>query len=474
MGEKGVYTDDNLKKYVKESNAARYQKRDFVENLVKYLNGEGHYVYGIFGYWGAGKTTGMLQAIDRLNLYDKAVYITMERDLSADMAAIYDIIDEKGKEYVFIDEVTAIVDFIGGSCFLYDRYINNGFKVVVSSSDFGGLYASAGDALFHRMHIDRIPFFNYPEARRLSGVSLADYLEVDSICKAMPSKDVNGLLAYIDTEIVNNIENTVKYNCSIRYMNIPGREEIRAGVVSILYGVVLWNVISCKRTNVRSIKKFIAAIISREEVQKFLGLEPGFPVMPVKADLINLLLHILMQTGVLEIIENIGIDGDSKYYITNPDLIKRIYISILRSFQRTDCEVLKEQFSMSRMKVLLLESMIGTQGMMGTGNALFYCYQDSGSGETEFFVAREKTAEIGSDFVAYEIKLSGNMDKSQDEIRWAEDEVLYAYFGTGCEIVGRAIIDTEGDLQKEGSPFISAEDFLLNMDEIVEKGLNRK
>ena len=27
---------------------------------------------------------------------------------------------------------------------------------------------------------------------------------------------------------------------------------------------------------------------------------------------------------------------------------------------------------------------------------------------------------------------------------------------------------------KEGSLFISAEDFLLNMDEIVEKGLNRK
>lgn len=93
---------------------------------------------------------------------------------------------------------------IGGSCFLYDRYINNGFKVVVSSSDFVRLYASARDALFHRMYIDKIPFFNYPEARRLSEVSLVDYLEVDSICKAMPLKDVNGPLAYIDTAIVNN------------------------------------------------------------------------------------------------------------------------------------------------------------------------------------------------------------------------------------------------------------------------------
>ncbi|MFQ9395633.1 MAG: hypothetical protein ACLR2E_18385 [Lachnospiraceae bacterium] len=93
---------------------------------------------------------------------------------------------------------------IGGSCFLYDRYINNGFKVVVSSSDFVRLYASARDALFHRMYIDKIPFFNYPEARRLSEVSLADYLEVDSICKAMPLKDVNGPLAYMDTAIVNN------------------------------------------------------------------------------------------------------------------------------------------------------------------------------------------------------------------------------------------------------------------------------
>lgn len=134
----------------------------------------------------------------------------------------------------------------------------------------------------------------------------------------------------------------------------------------------------------------------------------------------------------------------------------------------------KAECSISRMKVLILESMIGTQGMMRTGNDLFYCYQDNRSGETEFLVAREKTAEIDSDYLVYEMKLSGNVDKSPDEIRWADGEVLYDYFGTGCKIVGRVIIDTEGDSQKEGSQFISAEDFLLNMDEIVEKGLNRK
>ena len=83
---------------------------------------------------------------------------------------------------------------------------------------------------------------------------------------------------------------------------------------------------------------------------------------------------------------------------------------------------------MNRMKVLLLESMIDAQGMLETGDDLFYSYQDSRSRESEFLVAREKTAEIGSDFVAYEIKLSGNVDKSHDEIRWAEDEVLFAYF----------------------------------------------
>ena len=48
-----------------------------------------------------------------------------------------------------------------------------------------------------------------------------------------------------------------------------------------------------------------------------------------------------------------------------------------------------------------------------------------------------------------------------------------AYIDTAI-VNNRVIIDTEGDLQKEGSLFISAEDFLLNMDEIVEKGLNRK
>ena len=48
-----------------------------------------------------------------------------------------------------------------------------------------------------------------------------------------------------------------------------------------------------------------------------------------------------------------------------------------------------------------------------------------------------------------------------------------AYIDTAI-VNNRVIIDTEGDLQKEGGLFISAEDFLLNMDEIVEKGLNRK
>ena len=66
------------------------------------------------------------------------------------------------------------------------------------------------------------------------------------------------------------------------------------------------------------------------------------------------------------------------------------------------------------------------------------------------------------------------MDKSHDEIRWVGDKKLHNYLRADCKIVGRIIIDTEGDSQKAGSQFISAEDFLLNMGEIVERGLNRK
>ena len=481
MEEKGVYTNDNLRRYVKESNAARYQKRDFVEKLVKYLNGEGCYVYGITGALGAGKTTGMLQAIDSLNLYDKAVYITMERDSSADMADVCHVIDKKCKQYIFIDEAVSIVDFFGRSGFLYDRYINNGFKVVVSSSKYGGLYASARNALFHRMYIDKISIFTYSEARRLYGVSLADYLEVDSICKAMPLKDVNGLLDYIDTAIVNNIENTVRRDYWDIYGNVPDREEIRAGVVYILYGVVLLSVTNCKRTNIRSIREFIDDTINREEVRRFLSSEPGFPVMPVKEGLIDVILYPLTQIEILVEIENSCSNGGSKYYITNPGFIKRIYVSIVRSFQKNGYEsdkdlLFDEEFSKVRVKVLLLESMISAQRrrMLKKWNCIFFCYQDSRSRETEFFVA-EKTEEMDNDyFVVYEMKLSGNMDKSSDEIRWVGDKKLYNYLRAGCEIVGRVIIDTDGDSQKEGSQFISAEDFLLNMDEIVEKGLNRK
>lgn len=472
-----VYAGDRLKNFVRCSEAIKFKKRDFVGNLVRYLRGHGHYVYGVAGLRGVGKTTGILQAIDYLNLYNDAIYITMDRNASVDINYIYDIINRNGKKYVFIDEVTTIVNLISGSCFLYDRYINNGYRVVISGTDSYALYASNRNALFHRMYIDTITFISYPEVKRLLGFNLKDYLDMGGIYKAMPIENVNGLLNYIDTSVVDNIENTITRN-SITYGNVPNREEIRSGILIILYSVIISRVTSDKRANFSSMVNLIDETINKDEVLNSLSIDLGTTLDKVSSKLINTLLGILKQIGLLIEVDNISNDGGSKYYITNPGVVNQIYYSVFRSFRRNNYELNKALLfdgvlSMSRVKGLVLESMIMCQVRLKTSYALYY-YRDRYNREIDLVVTREGNEVIDDGVICYEVKLAEDINKAYNKAKWLVGRDIYEYFGTDYEIADRAVIYTGKTSKKEGIQFINAGDFLLNTEKILGSVLRRK
>ena len=224
--ETNVVFGSNL--YAMTVSVREWEKRACFEKLLKYINGT---VYDrvclIYGLRRTGKTTMIRQALCEMNeeQLGKAVYIKA-RSVDTMVAMNRDLqkLQELGYEYIFIDEVTLMPDFIDSAALFSDIYAAAGMKIVLSGTDSLGFWFALRQELYDRAVTIHTTFIPFKEHSRILGIdSIDEYIRYGGTLRAgevaFDDADVNAEDAsfrddettrrYIDTAICRNIQHSL-------------------------------------------------------------------------------------------------------------------------------------------------------------------------------------------------------------------------------------------------------------------------
>lgn len=206
-----------------------FHRRYCYSTLERYLTGN---TFGrvciLYGLRRTGKTTLLLQAIESMNdeQRSRSVYIKARTsDTMSDLSSDLKILSSLGYEYIFIDEVTLLSDFIDSASILSDIFAMQGMKIVLSGTDSLGFWLTQTQELYDRaymIHTTYIPFREYSyllgirdidEYIRYGGTLKAGELafdDDDALAADAAFRDDESTRRYIDTAICNNIQHSLE------------------------------------------------------------------------------------------------------------------------------------------------------------------------------------------------------------------------------------------------------------------------
>ena len=134
--ETNVIMGSKLSKMVEQ--VKHLERRTACERVKKFIYGKDYTrVCAVYGLQSTGKRTVMLQAIADMSEeeFARTAYIkAKDTDTIQDVADDVHLLDKIGVEYVFVDEITCIKDFIDGAALLSDIYAMMGMKIVLTGT----------------------------------------------------------------------------------------------------------------------------------------------------------------------------------------------------------------------------------------------------------------------------------------------------------------------------------------------------
>lgn len=191
----------------------RYSRKEIDEYLENsYMNGR---VLVLYGLRRSGKSTMILQTVLRMPLkkFVKAAFIRIAKgDTTRDLETDLDFLFKHGFEYIFIDEVTLLEDFIETSSVYADIYASMG-KIVLSGTDSLGFMLASHNELYDRakfIHTSYIPYYEWSDVLGKKGID--EYIEYGG-SMSLSGLDYNKVITgknnevneYVDTAIAHNI-----------------------------------------------------------------------------------------------------------------------------------------------------------------------------------------------------------------------------------------------------------------------------
>lgn len=224
--ETAVVTGDRLLAMTK--GVKSWNKRDCFRQLHAYLKSEDtDRVCLIFGLRRTGKTTMLRQAVLEMSPAQaaKSAYIKIKGTdtmaaINRDLEKLFDL----GYEYIFIDEVTLMPDFIDSAALFSDIYAAQGMKIVLSGTDSLGFWFALHQELYDRAVTIHTTFIPFREHSRLLGIdSIDEYIRYGGTLRAgelnfddediyaedASFRDDESTRRYIDTAICKNIQHSL-------------------------------------------------------------------------------------------------------------------------------------------------------------------------------------------------------------------------------------------------------------------------
>ena len=206
------------------SPAKKYRRRECYSALHDYVfGGQQDKVFVLYGLRRTGKTTMIRQIILEMTpeQREKTAFLQLNKlNTLSQVNADLRLLEENGFEYVFIDEVTLMKDFIEGAALFSDIYVASGMKIVLSGTDSLGFVFTEQDQLYDRCIMLHTTFIPYREFENVLGIKgIDEYIRYGG---TMSASGVNynekstfaskkNADVYINTAIARNIQHSLEY-----------------------------------------------------------------------------------------------------------------------------------------------------------------------------------------------------------------------------------------------------------------------
>ncbi len=202
----------------------RFKKRECYAVLRNFIFG-GHQdkVFILYGLRRTGKTTLIRQALLEMtpDQLQKAAFIQIKaKDSLSDINMDLKYLEAKGYQYIFIDEVTLMEDFIEGAALFSDIYASSGMKIVLSGTDSLGFVFTEYEQLYDRCILLHTTFIPYREFETVLGIKgIDEYIRYGGTM-SMGGVNYNEKSSfatyksageYIDSAIARNIQHSLQY-----------------------------------------------------------------------------------------------------------------------------------------------------------------------------------------------------------------------------------------------------------------------
>ena len=201
----------------------RYKKRECFQQLHNFLYGEAQdKVFILYGLRRTGKTTMIRQALAEMNEIDlmKSAFIQITaQDTLATLNTDLKVLESQGFQYVFLDEVTLLDDFIEGAALFSDIFAASGMRIVLSGTDSLGFLFTEDEQLYDRCILLHTTFIPYREFESVLGIyGIDEYIRYGGTMSlggvhynessTFASKERAD--EYVDTAIAHNIQHSLR------------------------------------------------------------------------------------------------------------------------------------------------------------------------------------------------------------------------------------------------------------------------
>jgi hypothetical protein len=220
-----VYTGKALRSFAML--VSRYPKRELFYSLVDFLSEDAtEFLCILYGLDHTGKLTLMRQVLADMNKADLSKSALLQLSGSDTLEAVLqDLVElrERDYQYIFLNGITLVDDFVRHSSLLYKAFMACGMKIVLSCSDSLNFRLAEQAQLSRRCIILHTAFFSFQDFSVLSNRTdpdLESYIRngsimmlSDSHCpKASDLSDQPALNSYVDTAVVRSIQRSI--HCS--------------------------------------------------------------------------------------------------------------------------------------------------------------------------------------------------------------------------------------------------------------------
>ena len=200
-----------------------YKKRECFQQLHDYIYGAMQdRVFILYGLRRTGKTTIIRQIFAEMSDVELAksafIQITAKNTL-AEVNRDLQYLQTQGFQYVFLDEVTLMEDFIEGAALFSDVYATSGMKIVLSGTDSLGFLFTKDEQLYDRCILLHTTFIPYREFESVLGIQgIDEYIRYGGTMslggihynEASTFASKESADEYVDTAIARNIQHSLR------------------------------------------------------------------------------------------------------------------------------------------------------------------------------------------------------------------------------------------------------------------------